>query len=73
MSLDYEKKKYKVLKEMVDNYRKELLKDREYALDLPIETENGFNIEREVMILSKQTWALNKIIDSLSIFTKNDC
>lgn len=50
MSLDYEKKKYKILKEMVDNYRTELLKDREYALGLPIETENGFNIEREVMI-----------------------
>jgi len=50
MSLDYEKKKYKILKEMVDHYRAELLKDREYALDMPIETENGFNIEREVMI-----------------------
>ena len=50
MSLEYEKKMYKVLKEMVDNYRSELLRDREYALDMPIETENGFNIEREVMI-----------------------
>lgn len=50
MSLEYEKKMYQVLKEMVDNYRNELLRDREYALDMPIETENGFNIEREVMI-----------------------
>ena len=50
MSLEYEKKKYLVLKEMVDNYRKELLEDREYALGMPIETENGFNIERETMI-----------------------
>lgn len=50
MSLEYEKKKYEVLKEMVDNYRKELLRDRELALDMPIETENGFNIERETII-----------------------
>jgi len=50
MSLEYEKKKYEVLKEMVDNYRAELLQDREYALAMPIETENGFNIERETMI-----------------------
>lgn len=50
MSLEYERKKYKVLKEMVESYRKELLSDREYALAMPIETENGFNIERETMI-----------------------
>lgn len=50
MSLEYEKKKYQVLNEMVENYRKELLKDREYALNMPIETENGFNIERETII-----------------------
>ena len=50
MSLDYEKKKYKILKEMVENYRKELLEDREHALNMPIETENGFNIERETII-----------------------
>ena len=41
MSLDYEKKKYKVLKEMVDSYRRELLQERGYALDMPIETDNG--------------------------------
>ena len=50
MSLEYEKKKYQILKEMVNTYREELLKDREYALDMPIETENGFNIEREMII-----------------------
>lgn len=50
MSLEYEKKKYQILKEMVNNYRNELLKDREYALNMPIETENGFNIERETII-----------------------
>lgn len=50
MSLDYEKKKYKILKEMVDKYRAELLQDREYALNMPIETENGFNVERESII-----------------------
>ena len=50
MSLDYEKKKFKILKEMVDHYRQELLENREYALDMPIETENGFNVEREALI-----------------------
>lgn len=50
MSLEYEKKKYRVLKEMVEAYRKELLEDRKYALDMPIETDNGFNIERETLI-----------------------
>ena len=50
MSLDYEKQKYRILKEMVDSYRQELLQDREYALAMPIETENGFNIERETLI-----------------------
>jgi len=50
MSLDYEKKKYKVLKEMVDNYWQELQQDRLRALDMPIETDNGFNVEREALI-----------------------
>ena len=50
MSLEYEKKKYVVLKEMVNRYRQELLDDRERALDMPIETENGFNVERESII-----------------------
>ena len=50
MSLEYEKKKYIVLKEMVNKYRQELLEDRERALDMPIETENGFNVERESII-----------------------
>ena len=50
MSLEYEKKKYRVLKEMVEAYRKELLEDRKYALDMPIESDNGFNIERETLI-----------------------
>ena len=47
MSLDYEKKKYEVLMGMVNAYQKELMTDREWALKMPIETENGFNIERE--------------------------
>lgn len=50
MSLDYEKKKFKVLKEMVDNYWQELQQDRQRALDMPIETDNGFNVEREALI-----------------------
>lgn len=50
MSLEYEKKKYKILKEMFDNYKKELLQNREIALDMPIETDNGFNVEREMLI-----------------------
>ncbi len=50
MSLDYERKKYKVLKEMFDSYRDELLHDRLIALDMPIETDNGFNVEREALI-----------------------
>lgn len=48
--LDYEKKKYTILKEMFDNYRDELLRNREIALDMPIETDNGFNVERESLI-----------------------
>lgn len=48
--LDYEKKKYAILKEMFDNYRDELLRNREIALDMPIETDNGFNVERESLI-----------------------
>lgn len=48
--LDIERKKYQVFKEMVATYKKELLEDREYALSMPIETENGFNIEREQKI-----------------------
>ena len=50
MSLDYEKKKYKIIKDMVENYKKELLEGREVALDMPIETDNGFNVERERLI-----------------------
>lgn len=50
MSLDYERRKAQVLKEMIENYRQELKTNRSYALDMPIETENGFNIEREQMI-----------------------
>jgi DNA helicase IV len=50
MSLEYEKKKYLVLKEMVNKYKEELLQDREHALNMPIETENGFNIERETIL-----------------------
>ncbi len=48
--LDYERKKYQVFKDMVASYKKELLEDREHALSMPIETENGFNIEREQII-----------------------
>lgn len=63
MSLDYEKKKYEVLKEMVERYKKELLEDREYALSMPIETEDGFNIERENM--------LNDIDDKMLILKRH--
>lgn len=50
MSLEYEKKKAVILKEMIENYKKELLKERDIALDMPIETDNGFNVERETII-----------------------
>lgn len=50
MSLEEEKKKYKVLMGMVDAYKRELEEDRKWALNMPIETENGFNIEREQLI-----------------------
>ncbi|MBQ7351711.1 MAG: ATP-binding domain-containing protein [Clostridia bacterium] len=50
MSLDYEKKKAQVLKEMIENYKRELLEGRDAALDMPVETDNGFNIERETLI-----------------------
>ena len=63
MSLDYEKKKYEVLREMVDRYKAELLQDREYALKMPIETEDGFNIERETM--------LNDIDDKMLILKRH--
>lgn len=63
MSLEYEKKKYQVLKEMVNNYREELLQDREHALNMPIETENGFNIEREAI--------LNDIDEKLEILRRH--
>ena len=63
MSLDYEKKKYAVLKEMVERYKEELLQDREYALQMPIETEDGFNIERENM--------LNDIDDKMMILKRH--
>lgn len=63
MSLDYERKKYEVLKDMVERYKKELLEDREYALAMPIETEDGFNIERETM--------LNDIDDKMLILKRH--
>lgn len=50
MSLEEEKKKYEVLMGMVNAYKRELEEDRKWALDMPIETENGFNIEREQLI-----------------------
>ena len=50
MSLEYEKKKFAILNEMFEAYHKELLEDRLRALDMPIETDNGFNVEREKLI-----------------------
>jgi len=63
MSLEYEKKKYEVLMGMVKAYQKELMQDREWALKMPIETENGFNIERENI--------LNDIDDKMLILQKH--
>jgi len=63
MSLEYEKKKYKVIKEMVDEYKSELLQGREIALDMPIETDNGFNVERERL--------LNDIDEKLDILKRH--
>ena len=50
MSLEYERKKYKILKGKVEDYKKELEQNREIALDMPIETDNGFNTERERLL-----------------------
>lgn len=50
MGLRYEKEKYKVFEKMVQNYQQELLDNRKVAIDMPVETENGFNIEREMML-----------------------
>ena len=50
MNLEYEKKKYNILQDMVNKYYEELKKDRLKALDMPIETDNGFNVEREQLI-----------------------
>lgn len=63
MSLDYERKKHKIISEMVDAYKKELLQGRSMALDMPIETDNGFNVERERLI--------NDIDDKLNILNKH--
>lgn len=63
MSLEYEKKKFAVLNEMFEAYHKELLEDRLRALDMPIETDNGFNIEREKLI--------EDIDEKLDIFKKH--
>ena len=43
MGLEYEKKKYEVLKKMFNEYKEELLQDRLRALDMPIETEVKLN------------------------------
>jgi len=63
MSLEYEKKKYKVIKEMVKEYKDDLLKGRALALDMPIETDNGFNVERERL--------LNDIDEKLEILKRH--
>ena len=63
MSLEYERKKYQVMKEMVAAYKKDLLEDREHALAMPIETEDGFNIERETI--------LNDIDDKMLILKRH--
>ena len=78
MNLEYEKKKYKVLKEMFDNYKQELLAGREVALDMPIETDNGFNVEREMLIddIDEKLEILRRHIDdpyfAKLIFKDND-
>lgn len=62
MSINYEKQKYKILKGMVEAYKKELHEDRLRALDMPIETENGFNTEREMLIddIDEKLFILNR-------------
>ncbi len=49
-SLEYERQKYKIIKGLVDDYKAELNDLRLRALDMPIETDNGFNVERERLI-----------------------
>lgn len=78
MSLEYERKKYKVLKGMFDAYKKELLANRLVALDMPIETDNGFNVERETLIddIDEKLEILKRHIDdpyfAKLIFSDND-
>ena len=48
--LDYEKKKYDYFQAEINKFKLELLDNREIALDMPIETDNGFNVEREKLI-----------------------
>lgn len=78
MGLEYERLKYKVLKEMFDNYKAELLANREIALDMPIETDNGFNVERETLIddIDEKLEILKRHIDdpyfAKLIFKDND-
>lgn len=50
MGLKYEKNKYNFFKKVVQDYQQELLNNRKSALDMPVETENGFNVEREMML-----------------------
>ena len=49
-NLEYEKKKYKEFRNTIDEYKSQLKKNREIALDMPVETDNGFNVERERLI-----------------------
>ena len=49
-SLDYEREKYKVFQNTIKAYKEQLNLDRDIALDMPIETDNGFNVERETLI-----------------------
>ena len=51
---------------MVNAYQKELMTDREWALKMPIETENGFNIERENILndIDEKMHILNKHKDN---------
>lgn len=65
MSLEYEKEKYKILKKSVTDYKQELYDLRELAYKLPVETDNGFNVEREQLIddYTEKLTILNKHFD----------
>ena len=62
--LEYERLKFKTFQKTIDTYKHELHANRKVALDMPIETDNGFNVERERLI--------DDIDEKLSILARHE-